>query len=180
MKDNALLKLIADTIDDGLLKMGYEGVFCVQKNQPTQQGVPSKATVYFEKLFDQRFGWPVRSQVWNETLQRFDSANFQYYETVIQLSALVVQDPEDLTLPTASDLVNDVAMWLAIPEVIAGWKQYEVNVLRTTQVRNPYFTDDRDRREAAPSFDITLTHSREVTIGVPPVKTYELKTYPIN
>ncbi|QRE00523.1 hypothetical protein [Burkholderia phage BCSR129] len=179
MDDNALIKLLADTIDDGLARMGRAGIFCVQKNQPAQQGTASGPTVYLQKLFDSRYGWPVRKQVWNDQLGRFDIKYLQHYQTDFQISALVVQDPSDLSLPTASDLVNDVAMWLAIPEIIAGWKQQEVNVLRTTQVRNPYFTDDRDRREASPSFDITLTHWREVVIGVPPVLSFELKTYPV-
>jgi len=51
--------------------------------------------------------------------------------------------------------------------------------LRVTDVRNPFFEDDKTRFEANPNFDITLTHASPITLTVPPVDRIEGAPSPI-
>ncbi len=48
-----------------------------------------------------------------------------------------------------------------------------VGILRVTDVRNPYFTDDKDNFEASPSFDFVLTHRQTRMSTDPIIDTYQ-------
>jgi hypothetical protein len=99
----------------------------------------------------------------------------QQYATTFQASALATQDPSDTESLTASDIANLAAYVLQSGSTIAGLEAVGVGVLRVPQVRNPYFTDDRERYEASPSFDFTLTHKQIVTTVIPVIVSDELQ-----
>lgn len=60
MKDNALIDLLATILEQGLAHANLN-MPVVQLNQPTQQGIEPN-TVYFQKLFDDRYGWAANSK----------------------------------------------------------------------------------------------------------------------
>lgn len=157
--DNTLIQLFRPIIIDGLITDGFTGVEVKQSNQPTQQGIPTAPTVYFFKVYNRRYGFLRRFDRWDVALQDFVHTESQWYETAFQVSALVLQNPQDLTIPTASDLVNDVASIMQSDSTRAILKQAGVGILRVTDVTNPYFGDDRDNFEANPSFVFTLTYN---------------------
>lgn len=162
MTDNELVKLFGPIIEAGLLQRGFTGVKLLAANQPTTQGLLTAPTVYFYKIGDHRFGFLQRTDEWNSLLNQMDHQELQNYETTFQVSALVLQTPPQLitTGYTASDLVNEVSGILQSDSARNTLAQQNVGVLRITDIRNPYFVDDRDTFEASPSFDFVLTHSR--------------------
>ncbi|USN16331.1 hypothetical protein PLUTO_00150 [Luteibacter phage vB_LflM-Pluto] len=138
----------------------------VQKQQPTQQGVPTSSTVFFEKLFDIPFGWAKTNYVYNDGDNTFSEDESSSYQTTFQISALAIQNVLDTSLPTASDIVSYLRGFITSRATIREFMKVGVNMYRVSQVRNPYFEDDRHQNEAAPSFDLVLTHSRVVTTKV--------------
>ncbi len=166
MTDLQLIEVLASALEAASANAGWNyGV--VQKDEPTTQGTPTAPTIFFEKLFDVPYGWAMTTDVPNVEAMTFAETDTQLYETHFQVSALVIQDPNNLALPTASDVCNYMKQYLAARSIVATFFAQGVGVLKVSEVRNPYFTDDRNMYEANPSFDIVFTHSRSITITIP-------------
>jgi hypothetical protein len=165
MLDNDLINLLATRLEAATAQAGWldstgatYGVS--QKQQPTQQGVTTVPQVFFEKLFDIAFGYPEVTNAWDDVAQTLTEVETQLTETTFQISAMVIQNPADLTMPTTSDVVNFVRSFLVARQTIRLWQPQGVSILRVSQIRNPYIEDDRHRNEATTNFDIVVTHSR--------------------
>lgn len=168
MTDNQLIEVLATALEAASANAGWNyGV--VQKDEPTTQGTPTAPTIFFEKLFDVAYGWAHTENTPNIPAKTFAETDTQVYETHFQISALVIQDPNDLTIPTASDVCNYMKQYLAHRTITAQFAAQGLGVLKVSEVRNPYFLDDRNMFEANPSFDIVFTHSRSITITIPGV-----------
>lgn len=173
LTDNIVLAKIMELLENGLpghdvIPDGY--VFEVQqKQQPTKQGVPVVATVYFEKLFDTPYGWTAVSYKDNPTAGplKLSQAESQLYATSFQISTMVLQDPSDITQPTASDLALAARAVMQSRNALDEFALMGIGILRSaTPVTNTYAADDQDRQEASPSFDIVLTYARELTTTI--------------
>lgn len=183
MLDNELFAAITTVLEPRLQAKFGPDYIIQSKNQIEQAGTPSTPTVFFEKLFDKRVGF-VRHDtlIFEPYVNPYDpipTNDVQLYETTIQFSGLAIQDPQTPDEPTASDLVNYVAMLLGADIIRLALRDMGANIERSTQVRNPYFTDDFERFEAHPSFDIVFQHQRELALDVPPISATELKIYPV-
>jgi len=167
--DNTLIQLFLPVIQAGLVADGFTTTVVKQSNQPTQQGIPTAPMVFFTKIYNRRYGFLGREDVWDSGTSSFIHSESQYYETAFQVSALVLQNPSDLTIPTASDLVNEVACLMQSDATRAILNAQGVGILRITDVTNPYFVDDRDNFEASPSFDFVLTYLNVRTSTTPKI-----------
>ena len=176
--DNTLIQLFLPIIQSGLAADGFTGVTVQQANQPTQQGIPTGPTVYFYKLYNRRYGFLGRQDVWDENLDQMTHHEGQYYETSFRFQALVLQNVKTPGY-TASDLINEVACILQSDSTIVELNAQNVGILRITDISNPYFTDDRDNFEALPSFEITLLYLNDRISVDPVVDTYEYGIYPV-
>lgn len=173
MTDNELIVVLRRRIMEGVTATNWQCPV-VQKFQPTQQGTQeidpllgNNAVVYFEKLFDRPYGWAgSKSEYRSDSLDYLEKET-QLYESTFQISALTIQNPADLSLPTASDIVNYMKMWLNHRVTVEVFMAQDINVLRITDVRNVPFEDDRHRFEYNPTFDIVMTHYRKLDITVP-------------
>lgn len=172
MNDNDLIQIFFPIIKAGLIADGYDSVIVKQANQPTQQGVSLQPTVYFFKISDTRYGFPHFYDQWNSITGVMDHVEEQWYETRFQISALAIQDPKDISAPTASDIVNEVSMILQSTNTISQLMNNDIGILRISDVTNPYFQDDRDQFEAMPYFDFVLTHKR-VRVSQSPILSSE-------
>jgi hypothetical protein len=162
MLDNQLINLLATQLEAASAAAGWNYIV-VQKDQPTQQGIPTAPTIFFEKLFDNQHGWPMDSYAYQSASNNFTETETQMVNTTFQISALVIQDPTNLSLPTASDVANFMQQYLSARWSINAFMEQDVGMLRVTSVRNPAFNDDRTLYEFNPNFDIVLTHSRTVS-----------------
>lgn len=91
----------------------------------------------------------------------------EVYASTFQCSGLATQNPANIESLTASDIANLAAYVLQSASVIGAFEAQGIGVLRIPEVRNPYFTDDRQRYEASPSFDFTITHHQTIITTVP-------------
>lgn len=149
------------------------GVELARNFQARQQGASSGSVVYFFKVSDRRYGHPKRRDVWNSNANRFDTAEDQQYQTTVQFSAWIPQDPSNTSSLTESDILNMVSGIMQSDAMLTAFRAAGVGILRVADVRNPYIVDERDRFEAVPTFDIDLTHTRTRTTTTPAVVAYE-------
>lgn len=171
MTDNNLIILLRQRIIDCLTANNWTYPV-LSKMQPTQQGVEpvdsqQGSAVYFQKLYDEKWGFPMTSQTFDPVTGLLYESTEQNIATTFKISALAIQLTTDITKPTASDIVNYVNLMLQTFETIRIFTAQGVNILRVTIAQNEYFEDDRHRNEAHPTFDITLCHTNTVTTTVP-------------
>lgn len=172
MRDNELIRLFLPIIRAGLDAVGMSDVVILSSYQPTQQSTLTTPTVYFYKIGDKRYGFLRRQDKWDEDTQTMVHTEEQQYETTFQISALVISKPTSPSY-TASDLVNEVSAILQSDVAINTLVANSVGILRVTDIRNPFFTDDRDRFEESPSFDFILTHKQTRITTSPVISSYE-------
>lgn len=170
MNDNPLIELFRAQLMAAIVAAGWDYPV-VQKRQPTQEGIPTQNTLFFEKLFDHEYGWPGMSSEYvaptaPATQGTYAKAEKQWVETTFQVSALAIQDPSDLSVPTASDIVNFAKRYINSRPVIYALKPVGVSILRVSEIRNPSFTDDRELFESSPNFDVVLQHNGSLTWSV--------------
>lgn len=167
MNDNALIQLFLPIITAQLLVDGFTNVVVQQWAQPTQQGIPRQSTVFFQKIYNHRYGWGDATNVWNPDTMQMDLYETQWHETSFQFFSMVVQNPQTPTQYTAGDLANEVASILQSQATRVTLMAQNVGILRVSEITNPYFQDDRDQFEATPSFDFILT-SLETRLTIVP------------
>lgn len=152
---------------------GLAAVALARKYQPRQHGANTGPIVYFFKIGDHNHGSPQREDLYNEAGVIFDQTQRQLVETTYQLAAWVPQNPADVAALTESDVLNIVSAIMQSDAILAVFRGAGVGIQRVTDIRNPYFVDERDRFEAEPSFDIVLTHYRNLSSTLPAVDTFE-------
>lgn len=179
MFDNQLIILTRNIIISQEAIAGIPNTPIKQAFQPTQQGVNTVPSAYIYKVMDKRLGSPYRVDVWDEVNSVMHHTEEQWYETTFQISALSTQDPSDTSQMTASDLLNMIAYIMQSTTTIEAFQAENVGLLRVTDVRNPYFVDDRDRHEANPSFDYVLTHKQIVTNDTNVLQSTEFSILPV-
>jgi len=179
MFDNALIALIISTLIAGEETAGISGTPIKQAFQPTLQGVNSEPTAYLHKLGDRAIGYPKWEDTWNADTELMDHVETQQYETTFQISALSTQDPNNTAQYTASDILNLIRSIIQSQASVATFEAQNVGILRVTEIRNPYFLDDRQQNEASPSFDFTMTHKQIITSSLQPVTPISVALYPV-
>jgi len=155
----------------------------LQNYDPTQQGRNDTAVVYFVKVGHRRYGWKRARAIYVETIptppppapigtMRYEE--MQIIEQRYQFAALVPQDNSRPLLPTSADVLDAVAGIINSDRFIAELRARGISVLRITDVRNPYTSNDRDHFEAEPSFDVVFSHQRSRADVEPVVIGYDL------
>lgn len=167
MFDNQLIALVIATLVSQEQTAGIPGTPVKQAFQPTRQGVNTQPTAYLYKIGDRRYGFTHRSDCWDSTAKLMVHTETQQYETTFQMSALATQNPMTPTQYTASDILNLCAAILQSSATIQTFESRGVGIERVTDVRNPYFLDDREQNEACPSFDFVVTHKQILTATTP-------------
>lgn len=157
MTDNALIRIFFPLIKSGLTANGITATMR-QSYQPTEQGAESGAALYFFKVGDKRIGHPKRSSAWNSLLGKEIDTDTQLHESTWQISAWVRQTPT--SDQTASDVLAITAMYMQGAQFVEALKAAGVGILRVTDLRNPYFKDERDQFQSSPSFDFTISYNR--------------------
>lgn len=173
MTDNQMIQLLASKLDAAVLAAGYldgDGLPfpVVQLDQPTQQGTPTEAAVFFQDISCVHYGWPLTTKVYDEASTNFVYAEVQLVEHTFQISGLVKQDPSDVNRPTAKDVVSYMKMYVGSTYVAQELQAANgVGTLRVTNVSNPAFEDDSHQYEYRPSFDITFSYRKIINFIVP-------------
>jgi hypothetical protein len=172
--DNSLFALIADQLDAASALAGWN-YLTVSRDQPSPEGAVTAGTIYLEKQFDNRYGWAQASDVYNppnpdtppNPQGTYTKTELQWIESHFQISSMVIQNPSDLTIPTAKDVVEYLAAYLNSRVIVRQLAAQGVQVLKVSNVRNPWDKDDRDIYEATPSFDLTVYYQSSISFTIP-------------
>lgn len=173
MLENDLFTLIISTIQAGLTANGMPDIKIKQSYQSTQQGTNTAPTLYLNKLFDKLYGNPEKKNEWDPDTVTMVNTQTQFYESPFQGMAIATQDPSNLSAPTATDIANLAANILQSDSTIQTLRASGVGIQKITQVRKPQFIDDRNRFEAGPNFDFTVTWEQDILSTTPIVETFE-------
>lgn len=127
----------------------------LQQYQPTTEGRVGGKVLYMYLLPTKRYGWLKRAD-------RSDGSHVetQQMESTMQITAL---DPDGYPM----DLCRAASDRLQSDEGLAALAVLGLRPLRVTDLRNPFFKNDRDDYEASPNFDIVLEHKHVREYGVP-------------
>ena len=172
MTDNEQIKLFKPLIESGLLNQGITAI--VQSAyQPTQQGTPNGITVFFSKVGgDVMLGTPHRVSDYNITSGTGTDTETQRIESTWQIGALSRQVPT-VDSYTSSDIINIVQIILSSLQATAIFAAAGVGSYRVSNIRNPYFKDDRDQYQASPNFDFTIVHNRAIILSNNNINTFD-------
>lgn len=182
MLDNAMYAHIVQVLTPRL-KLVWPTIEVLQTPQPTQQGLDFAPRLYYEKILDHRHGFPrqflkLKYEPTDPLPEdQIPDTSIQVIESRIQFSGLAQQNPLDLALPTASDIVNYAAILLGAEGVVTEFRKRGLMIQRSISVGNPYFQQDMDQFEARPSFDLIFQHSREYLEAVPKINKFEADIY---
>lgn len=155
-------------------------VIVKQAWQPTQQGTPTDPAIFMTLVSHHRYGL-MRSEdeyippVLPATEGVMRHTDEQVYETMFQLNGLATQDPENPTQLSAGDLMNFAASIMQSEVTRDALRDAGIGIERITDIRNPKFSNDRDRFQASPSLDFVLTHKWIVVTEVPVLQSTELQ-----
>lgn len=168
MTDADMIEAVRSVVAAGLAAKGW-AFDVIQRGQPTQQGVPSSASVFFQKMYETDYGFPATETVrdGDDPTKNIEITK-QCKEVEIQFSALVINNPsmDARSQPTAMDVVSYVALWLKTRTVMRLMAAQNMGYLRFTKIRNDYFEDDRHRHESWPTFELVLTYQNTTSNAV--------------
>ena len=142
----------------------------LRANQVQRQGTQTDACLYFYKLNSVRYGSPEVTDKYDADAGDIVETTTQNYRTFLQFEAWVPQTNSE-SERTPADYVEMAADLISLPASIEALQAAGVGLERITDVRNPYFLDDRNQNSASPSFDVTFTHKRVVVKRRPAVQT---------
>jgi inosine-uridine nucleoside N-ribohydrolase len=179
MRDTALITLLRAIILAGLEVRELTSVAVKQANAPLQGGANTTPTVYLQKLYDHAYANPKKRSVWDEESETMIQTQSQVYESTYQINGFVIIDPTAENIMTASDLTTIVSQILQSDVAIQSFRAQGVELYRIDSIRNPYFLDDKNQFEAAPSFDVVLIHTDSVIAEVDSTDVINSGIYPI-
>lgn len=169
MLDSELIVILGAEIIAGAVASfpSLVGIPLIQKAQPTQQGTATGPSIYFENIDDSPRHWPSTQTALVDGV--FKEITTQQIESVYQISSLLWQDPAATIIITAKDLASQIMMWFNSPATIQRLRRNNIGLLRVTKVRNEKFENESHQFEAHPSFDITITVNRTLSVEIPKI-----------
>ena len=179
MNDNQIIAILIQVIRTGLNLFGMNNVSIKQNHQPVQTGVEPGPVVYLHKINAPRYGFPGRKDVFNNTTNVFDHTETIWRTPTFQVDGLATQNPANITSLTASDIVEATADVLQSSATREALLVSGIGIERITNIRESYFSDERDRFEQSPSFDFTIDYRREFTSTVQEVSRHLLRCHRI-
>ena len=186
MKENDVYTLVVATLTAGFTRLALVDnnepldLTIQQAYQPREQGAPEGAAILLQNIKTRRYGFLYRKDEWDLAAKVERHTETQQMQVTLQCNALsppVNPAPAPLPAYTAGDLVNYAA---AILQSDAGCQQLRaggVGIERVTDIRQPYFTDDRQQFEASPSFDFTLDFEWSMVTETPIITATEFKIF---
>jgi len=172
MTDNdfwvAIQTVLQSIINDADLVLNSgENIDLVSGYQPEQQGAPEYPVATYHEVAARRYGSQGRKNKYNQTAEDFDHTEIWRLERTIQFAAWIKEDPSNLNLSTAYDVVDQVAAGLNSESVRESLLLSGIGIIRITDIRTTKFVDDRDDFMKEPNFDfiVNYTQTRESKVS---------------
>lgn len=172
MRENEIFKNLRDVL---LNSLDIPEVEVKRSFQPTQQGGDFNPTIYMHLVSQRRYGYLERSEIPSDTLMRHIER--QYYESTIQFTGYVMEDAN--TDITSVDLLNLAAEILQSDSGREYLRSKQMSIIRLTDIRHLYITDEQDRFQSSPSFDFVVITQQIKETTSPIIRTVEFNKYEV-
>lgn len=169
MTDNQMMILIIAEIERQLtlVGVGLPGVdFEVSRNhQPTNQHTGAdkdseiKTQVFLYAITKGSDGHGRNYQTGTE----FTRTDFQQRHKSIQISVAHYFDETDINARTPEDMADLIHDLLDSPDAIQALRDDKIFLENVGDVRPVFFTNDKDRFESLPNFDVLVNYSSAIT-----------------
>jgi hypothetical protein len=176
--DNEVWALLVAIFNAGLAARGLPAAV-LQSYQPTQQGVDSGPVVVLHSIDSKRYGWPEDTSFYDEGANELKTLQGYWLERTYQVNALAIQDPANVSAPTAFDYIDAAAAIIQTTETQETLRGNGIGVLRVQPLRVAYIVDDKGRHEQVPAFDFTLTYRQTFTQTAEPIQTVEAEIFEV-
>ena len=166
MRDYALFSFLIAQIEAGFTHF-QETVKVKQGWQPTSQGALTGQVVYIAKVMSGQYGFSGESYAFNTPNDNFDISGETMLAGTFQVSSLIGQD-QALTADalTADDLLIMAMQWLQADITVQAFQDVGLGIERIINIRQSFFTNDKDNYENAPSFDFNITYTQSLAFTV--------------
>lgn len=151
MNDNELFAAIRTELLSQFTIQGLADIQVKRSHQPTQQSTTEEKVIVIHRVGNPQVGGGLIYQNNIRAEQRLKRAVFQF-------SGFSQANPENINSFTASDLVNTASDLIQSYQAIRNLQAQGVNIERITDIRPSYFSNDKDRFESSPSFDLTVNY----------------------
>lgn len=181
MTESDLYALFKKVLGDGLTLANFSGVLVRQSYQPRTTGTPTGPTLFLSNMPWHRYGFLQRKDEAAVGVAGTRHTEAQVMETTFQCGASVPPAPPPAALPgyTAMDLCYRASAILQSDAGRTALRVGGVGIERITEIRAPYFKDDRDQFEASPSFDFVVTFTQTDVTESPVITATDFRDFPV-
>lgn len=166
MTSNEAFALILSTLSTLMSQQGY--AISVQASyQPTQQGTQNGPFIAVNYISSRRYGYPQVTEKINAETGTIDRVESYWLEEVFQIGAYAIPSPTDIASPTAYTYAARAAAVLQSQQARNILLKQGVGFIRISEIRMPFFEDERGRNELTPSFDFTVSRQEQLIYSVP-------------
>ena len=172
MTDNELMAELVGTIKDGFpIYSMPEPNQVRQSYQPKSHGTPSPPFVYIHRISSHRYGFQSSRSM--DMLGEQIETETQTIEKVFQIGGEALEETPTLAELTAYDYVENTSIILNSQYARERLKLAGICLLRITDIRNPYFMNERERYQQDPSFDFTVIYTQTRSRIIPSIESID-------
>ena len=168
MTDHQMMIALIAEIERQLTLVGITAFEVSRNQQPTNQYTggseddPIKTRVFLYAITKGSDGHG-RSYTPEDGAEPFKRTDFQQKFKSIQISVVHSFDEIDINARTPEDMTDLIHDLLDSPDAIKALRDNEIFVQEVGNVRPVFFTNDKDRLESLPNFDLTVNYSSSIT-----------------
>ena len=168
MNDNQMMIHIIAEIERQLTLVGVTAYEVGRSQQPTNQYIgasqdgPIKTSILLFSIATGNDGHG-RSYTVAAGGEPFKRTDFQQKSKTIQISVAHYFDETDINARTPEDMASLVRDLLNSPDAIKALRVNKIFVQELSSVRPVFFTNDKDRFESLPNFDLQINYSSKIT-----------------
>lgn len=168
MTDNQMMIALILEIERQLNLVGVTDFEVSRNQQPTNQYTggskddPIKTRVFLYAVTKGSDGHG-RNYTLEDGSKPFQRTDFQQKHKTIQVSVAHDFDETDVNARTPEDMSDLIHDLLDSPDAIQALRDKEIFVQEVGNVRPVFFTNDTDRFESLPNFDLTVNYSSAIT-----------------
>tara|TARA_R110000851_G_scaffold60415_7_gene139483 strand:- start:818 stop:1372 length:555 start_codon:yes stop_codon:yes gene_type:complete len=168
MTDNQMMIYIIAEIERQLTLVGITDFEVGRNQQPTNQYTggskddPIKTRVFLYTATKGSDGHG-RSYTPEDGAEPFKRTDFQQKNKAIQVSVVHSFDETDINARTPEDMSDLIHDLLDSPDAVASLRVNKIFLQEVSDVRPIFFTNDKDRFESLPNFDLQVNYSSAIT-----------------
>lgn len=164
--ENQVWEQVMGLLNDWVSSQNLTTWIVRQGHQPHIVDITSRL-IWVDRISSTRYGWQADKPRLDETSQQMVNDIRYYTDMVFQISFFKRRENNDtVDTLTSSDVANQMLTYLMSETGLANFRALGFGLLRTTELREPIFSDEDDTYERNPNFDITINFEQVQTSNI--------------